>query len=131
MKRHSSSEEDSRKNTKMARIQIDMDDSMIVASGTVMSTALERHFGYELSDKKAKSNLLKGAGRDVLEIEDKKTCMMFTFSVGAFHEIVIPTVGDWGQAKAAIKIDDLEICAEEVTPGFDENKKHMQTLVRF
>ena len=126
-------QEFSNKTSKMARMQIgfDKDASMIVASGTGISNDLGRHFGYELSDKKAKSNLLKGAGRDMLEIAEKQKCVMFTFSVGAFLETVIPMVEVWSQTKVKIKTDEGDIDLVDFVPGFDENGKHMDTLLRF
>ena len=57
-----------------------------------MSTTLGKHFSYELSDKKAKSNLLKGAGREALKVEERQKCTIFELSVGAFLEVVIPLV---------------------------------------
>ena len=133
MKRSHSLEEDSNRKLKMSRLEVAMegDNSMFVASGSISSTALGRHFAYELSDKKAKSNLLKGAARDVLEIAEKQKCTMFTFSVGAFLEAVIPTVEEWGNCSLQIQIDNLKIVIEEVTPGFDDGRKHVETLVRF
>ena len=116
----------------MARLEsASNQDNLVVASGTITSTALGRHFAYELSDNRAKSNLLKGAGRDVLEIADKKTCIMLTFSVGAFKEVVIPTVDGWGNGSPEIQINDLKIVIEELTPGFDGGQKNVDTLVRF
>ena len=57
---------------------------------TRVSNSLGRHFGYKLSDRKAKSNLLKGAARESLEIVQKRVCTMFLFSVGSYLEVVFP-----------------------------------------
>ena len=54
----------------MTRLELDMesDTSLIVASGAGISSTLQRSFNYELSDKKAKSNFLKSAAREALEV---------------------------------------------------------------
>ena len=75
---------------------------------TKVSSSLGRNFGYKLSDKKAKSNLLKGAARESLEIFDNKTCVMLFFNVGSYLEVVFPSV---------LKYDD--------------GGKHIDTLVTF
>ena len=69
-RKYSLAEEESIERIKMARIaeiEMEADDSMIVASGGNVSESLVRNFNYKLSDKKAKSNLLKGAAREALE----------------------------------------------------------------
>ena len=110
-------------------IAMEIDTSIVVASGTIVSTSLGRHFSYELSDKKAKSNLLKGAARDLLKIAEKQKCTMFTSSVGSYLEVVIPTVVEWDKCNKTIQTGDLQILIEEVVPGFDDNQKHVETLV--
>ena len=135
MKRKYSSEEDSEilvKMAKIAEIEHVAENSMVVASGTDVSTSLGRHFSYQLSDKKAKSNLLKGAAREALEIDEKQKCTMLIFSVGSYLEAVIPIVTEWVKSKKNnTKKEDLHMVIDEVTPGYDDNKKHMETLVKF
>ena len=117
----------------MTRLEIteEADSSIIVASGTNVSSSLGRHFSYELSDKRAKANLLKGAAREVIEIKEKQKCIMLTFSVGAYLEVVIPTVIEWDKNELKCRMDEIEIGIEEVVPGYDDNNKHVETLVRF
>ena len=68
-------------NSKM--MKIDSSDSDRMASNlqpvTRISSSLSRNFGYKLSDKKAKSNLLKGAAREPFEVDEKQKCIMFLF----------------------------------------------------
>ena len=68
-----------------------------------------------MSDKKAKSNLLKGAAREIIEIAEKQKYTM------------------WNKAQINEKmlIEDLVIEIEGVTTGYDENKKHVEALVKF
>ena len=76
---------------KMSRLEItdDVDNSMAVSE---IPGALARVFSYELSDKKAKSNLLKAAARDILVIVERQKCTMMTFNVGSYLKIVMPMV---------------------------------------
>ena len=105
--------------------QLDLEETMVVATGDDVSKSLEKHFNYEMTDKKAKSNLVKGASREVLEIEEMQKCTMLIFSVGAYYEVIIPSVAEW---KIGTKIMNNEI--KNVIPGFDENNKHMQTIIK-
>ena len=100
-------EEDKKETLKMTRLEItsEADDSLVVATGTNVSISLTRHFNYQLSDKKAKSNLLKGAAREMFEVEEKQKCIMFTFNVGAYLEAVIKTVTEW--SKKSTKFLDI------------------------
>ena len=66
--------------------------SIVIATGKDIVQSLGRHFSYELSDRKAQNNLIEGASREALEVEEKQICTVMTFSVGAFAEVVIPTV---------------------------------------
>ena len=133
MKRKFSIEEESNKPTKMTKLVIEEEGetSMIVASGGNMSASLARHFNYELSDKKAKSNLLKGAAREMIELDEKQKCTMFSFSVGSFLLTAIPSVLEWQNDKKVIEIGALKLTIEDVLPGYDDSGKHVETLIRF
>ena len=109
----------------LKQIENDVDDTMIVATGNNVKKSLEKHFNYEMSDKKAKSNLIKGASREAIETEEMQKCTMINLSVGAYHEVVISSFGDW---KIGTKIINTEI--KNIIPGYDENQKHMQTIVK-
>ena len=105
---------------------------MVISSGNNVSSSLSQHFGYELSDKKAKYNLLKGANREALEIQDRQKCVMMDLSTGAYLEIIIPTVKEWEKVKGnEFAIEDMNIKVDEVSHGYDENLKHVQSIVRF
>ena len=105
---------------------------MVIASGFNVSDSLSQHFGYELSDKKAKSNFLKGANREALEIQERQKCVMIDLSTGAYLELTVPAVDEWGKIEGVkITFDDQNILVEEVNPGYDENMKHVQSIVRF
>ena len=115
----------------MTRLELDMesDTSLIVASGAGISSTLQRSFNYELSDKKAKSNFLKSAAREALEVEEKQLCTMMSFSVGSYLEVVIPTVIDWNNSRNKFSKEDNGV--EDVLPSFDEKGKHVESVIRF
>lgn len=105
---------------------------LVIASGSNVSTSLGQYFGYNLTDKKAKSNLLKSANREIFEIQERQKCVMMDLSTGAFLELIIPTVAAWDKEKGIkIVIENLEIEVEEVTNGYDECMKNVQSIVRF
>ena len=54
-----------------------------------MNKSLAQYFAYELSDKKAKANLVKNAAREAFVIDEKQKCSVLLFSVGSFKETVI------------------------------------------
>ena len=116
----------------MARLEIDneAENSMVIASGS--NVLIGRHFGYQLSDKKAKSNLMKSSNREALEIHDRQGCIMMDFSTGAYLELVTPSVDEWKEAKTKkTRIEDLNMEIEDVIPSYDENMKHVETIVKF
>ena len=129
MKRKHSQEESPLEIVKMSRLEItdDVDRSMAVSE---IPGALARHFSYELSDKKAKSNLLKAAARDILVIVERQLCTMMTFNVGSYLKIVIPIVLKWQSGVQDFKVQDLDIQITEIRPVYDLNKKHMETLIK-
>ena len=85
-----------------------------------MNKSLAQYFAYELSDKKAKANLVKNAAREAFVIDEKQKCSVLLFSVGSFKETVIPTVNVWKNSiKEKIQIENFEISIEEVRPAYD------------
>ena len=131
MKRKNCLVEDSNisKRTRMALANFDGNKSIDVASGGDVKQSLERHFSYVLSDKKAKSNLIQGASRDPLGIDEKDGCTMITFSTGSYLEAVIPTVSGWVSSVRRDIINNVKV--EEAVPSFDKNNKHVETILRF
>ena len=100
-------------------------------SSTNISNSLNRNFGYKLSDRKAKSNLLDGANRDPFEIFERQLCSMLFFSVGSYLEAVFPTVLEWKNGKKSLQVQNLKINVGDVQPGYDKDGKHVDTVVTF
>ena len=61
---------------------------------TKLSNSLTRDFAYRLTDKKATSNLLKGASKEPFEVDEKQKCSILIFSVGAFKMSVFTTINE-------------------------------------
>ena len=78
MKRKQLSLEDQKttKIAKMTEIEMDSNDSFIITNKSKISSSLFQHFNFEMTDQKAKANFLKGAAREVLEVEEKQKCTM-------------------------------------------------------
>ena len=98
---------------------------------TRISNSLGRHSGYKFSDKKAKSNLLKGAAREPFEIFQRQICTMLFFSVGSYLEAVFPSISKWKNENKNFQVENLSVNMEDVLPGYDGDGKHMDTLVTF
>ena len=120
-------------NSKMMKIETSGNDKLnsVLKPVTRISNSLSRNFGYKLSDKKAKSNFLKAAARESLEIDEKQKCTMFLFSVGSYMESVIPSAIQWKNGSQEFRIDDLFIKIESIMPGYDKNGKHVETIITF
>ena len=58
----------------------------------------KRSFGYAFYIKRAKAKLLKGSKRlAYIDVEVKTGCVNLRFSVGAYHEVVMPLLAVWKQ----------------------------------
>ena len=132
MKRKLLSFEDQKatKTAKMMEIDMEANDSLLITNVSNVSSSLSQHFNFEMSDQKAKSNFIKGASREALEVEEKQKCSMMIFSVGAYLATVIPAVEKWTNATVNTKISN-DVIIEKVVAGYDENNKHLQTILKF
>ena len=129
MKRKQPIEDSSQKMMKMSKTNKVMEN--IQTPVTRISNSMSRNFGYKLSDKRAKSNLLQGAAREPFEIVERQLSTILFFSAGSFLESVIPSVLAWKDGVKAFEVNDLSINIEEVLPGYDQDGKHMDTKVKF
>ena len=83
MKRKTIQIEDNRvcKMSRMNAIECENESSFTLTSKKDMNKSLAQYFAYELSDKKAKANLVKNAAREAFVIDEKQKCSMLLFSV--------------------------------------------------
>ena len=93
-----------------------------------------RKFDFELTDKKAKANLMKSASRAHLEVEKKQRSTNLKFSAGAYLLVAKPFVKkcELGFLNKTPFIEkDMEISVEEYRDGLDQNNKHFDTKIVF
>ena len=126
-------ESEDKNNGKMLRLSetfVEMSDIT-----DIRSVAEERKLNFKLTDKKAKSNLLKGASRVHLDIETKQKSKNLRFSTGAFIYVAKQFVKECESKfknKTMIIHKDMEMRVEEFRDGIELNDKHFDTkLVLF
>ena len=105
----------------------DIDTSLSLTIADEMLKTLSRCIDYQITDKRAKSNFLRSAAREPIELEEKQRCSIIHVSAGVFLRVIIPLFNDW---KIHVK-DRQDLSVVESTKGFDENGKHVETLSRF
>ena len=111
-------ESEDKNNGKMLRLSetfVEMSDIT-----DIRSVAEERKLNFKLTDKKAKSNLLKGASRVHLDIETKQKSKNLRFSTGAFIYVAKQFVKECESKfknKTMIIHKDMEMRVEEFRDG--------------
>ena len=107
----------------------DSSKSVIIVNKDELNKDAGRVFQYELNEKKARLNLLKGANRSKhLEIEVKTGCVNLRFSDGAYHEVVLPLMKKWiCKSDENILINSSTIKILEAEDGKDVNARHVDT----
>ena len=90
-------------------------------------------FDYELSNKGAKSKLLKGSKRMPLKIEENSTSSNLVFSVGAWLTTVLPAVRYWNEIEyqKTCTAGDITIKVMGIKSGKDVNGMHVVSKVVF
>ena len=89
-----------------------------------------RRFQFELTDKKAKANLIKSAIRKPYEVEQKQRSTNLRFSAGAFLLIAKPFMKELQskfESRKPLVAVDTEIVVEEFRDGIELNNKHFDT----
>ena len=91
----------------------------------------ERVFKYELNEKRAKANILKGAKRSKhIETEVKTGCINVRFSDGAYQKIVLPLLKKWiGEINKEFVVNDSKIKILDAEEGKDLSARHMDTKI--
>ena len=100
----------------------------------VTSAQNDRKFNFKLTDKKAKSNLIKSANRSKLEIEIKQQSLNLRFSAGAYLQVAKPFIKEcenYFHSRTFFSVNDLEIMVNEFRAGKELNDKHFDTKIVF
>ena len=94
----------------------------------------ERKLNFKLTDKKARTNLLKSAERKHLEVELKQNCTNLRFSPGAFLLVgkkLIEECENNRKKETLVVYNNLSIKVDEFKTGRELNNRHFDTKVVF
>ena len=94
----------------------------------------DRTFNFELTDKKAKSNLLKSANRPQFEAEMKQLSLNLKFSAGAYLLVAKPFIEEcetYFNKNASLTKNSMEVKVNEFRVGKELNDKHVDTKIVF
>ena len=113
-------------NSKSTIIQIN-DDAIEVSNDKKSMNG--RVFAYTLNEKRAKRNLLKGAEKENnLEVEIKSGNTNLRFSVGSYHEVLLPLLSSWSEEVGNTHyFCNNEMKIIEFEAGSDKSDKHVDT----
>ena len=106
---------------------------LIKDSEVVIPNEKKRSFEYNLNDKAAKSKLLKGAKRKPFEIKENTASCNLVFSIGTWHNVVLPSIKYWDSIKGEKTCDTgiISVRVASVSACEDASKKHIDTLLVF
>ena len=90
-----------------------------------------QNFKYRLTAKTAKSNLIKGALRNHMEVEYKHGAVNLDFSDGAWILSAFPEVINWDKTNRNFFYGDLSIQVIEAKPGMENSNKHVDYKIVF
>ena len=126
---------DGSENTKNSKI-MKLSETIVEMNDIAAIEALneDRNFNFKLTDKKAKSNLIKSAKRGHLEIEAKQLCKNIRFSAGAYLYVAKQMVRECEarhKANSPIIHKNMEIKVEDFLDGIDLEGKHFDTKIVF
>ena len=100
----------------------------------VTSARDDRKFNFKLTDRKAKSNLIKSANRSQFEIELKQQSLNLKFSAGAYLHVTKPFIKEcenYFKSKTCFSENNLDIMVNEFRAGKELNDKHFDTKIVF
>ena len=91
-----------------------------------------RVFDYKLDEKAARAKLVKGAKRVPFEVTANTSSSNLVFSLGAWNNIVLPSVRYLAQAKGKVcQVDETIIKIADAKVGNDVSGKHIDTQIIF
>ena len=93
----------------------------------------ERKLNFKLTDKKARTNLLKSAERKNLEVELKQNCTNLRFSPGAFllvgKKLIEECENNW-KKETLVVYNNLSIKVDEFKTGRELNNRHFDLTLK-
>ena len=133
MKRKLHSESMEENQTMMKMFKLNQSDASIT-NLELSEVGSGRKFNFKLTDKRAKSNLLKSASRDHFELDPKQKSTNLKFSAGSFIMVAKPMIKECEarfRSKSNFVKDDMVISVAEFRDGIELNDKHFDTKVVF
>ena len=103
---------------------------MLKRNSSYVSEEGARKFNFELTEKKARKNLLKSAERNLLSKEMKKKSMNLRFSAGAYLKVAKELIKECEiryKRNEVIKYLDMDISIAEYKHGSELNGKHFDS----
>ena len=126
------SSEEFESSTKMLKLsQSAIEEAELNASKNT-SIDYERNFNFKLTDKKAKSNLLKSANGRHFEVETKQMSKLLKFSPGAYLQVVKPLLNQYikiHENQNTILENGFEIIVHDLREGQELNNKNVDTKI--
>ena len=128
--------EESVENKKMKMLESEQSTTIVTKVDVSNLTQVKngRKLDFELTEKTAKSNILKAANRNMLELEMKQKSANLLFSAGSYLYTVIPAVKTWETKfnnKESFKAGNLTIFVTDLEHGRELNAKHLDTKIVF
>ena len=108
-------------------------EKLVQESELIESVGSIRQFEFKLDEKAAKGKLMKGAKRIPFEVIKNSSSSNLDFSLGAWNNIVQPSISYWREAKGnkTCKIDDMLVRIVDVKSGKDVSGNHIDTQIVF
>ena len=137
MKRKIVSIEEFEENKKMKMIEsehVTVVEKMHISDMTPAASGNLRRLNFKLTEKTAKSNLIKAANRNYFEIELKQKSTNLRFSAGAYLHTVMPVIENWkskNMSKETFREGSMNIKVDEYADGLEMNAKHLDTKIVF
>ena len=107
---------------------------MLKLNSSYVSEEGTRKFNFELTEKKARKNLLKSADRNLLSKEIKKKSMNLRFSAGAYLKVAKELINECEmryKRKEVIRYLDMDISIVEYKHGSELNGRHFDSKIVF
>ena len=128
--------EESVQNKKMKMLESTQSTTVVMKADVSKLSQVEngRKLDFILTEKTAKSNILKAANRNMLELESKQKSSNLLFSAGSYLYTVTPAVKTWEtnyNNKESFKAGNLTIFVTELEHGKELNAKHLDTKIVF
>ena len=107
-------------------------DNLVKDTEAVKRGEKKRVFEYKLDDKAAKAKMVKGAKRIPFEVAANSSSSNLNFSLGAWSNVVLPSIRYLTQAKgSSCRVVDIIIKIADIKTGVDASGNQVDTQIIF